>query len=185
MGFFDLFRKKINIDSYLSNPDPRKSVMAAYSRYRFLETAHSDFVFEHYKGLYWCYRVGNIKGGDFGFGAFDGVGFKVNGYYQISRRNVSAKTFEGKGLSFTKEGDIWVLYTSRFQKVGNQVVYDGFSNDVKRALDAELLKVAKESTADSFREAVQSFKDRPKVKEITDRYRLILEDVVIESINAI
>ena len=85
--------------------------IAAYSERPFREeknkAQYPDYTFHKLKNLYWCVRVGDIVI-PWGFGR-DQVGFAAHGSFTVSRRNVSAVTFDGRGLPYTRIGDVYYL----------------------------------------------------------------------------
>ena len=157
-----------------------KRFVAAYSEKAFVEAKnsarYSDYTFHELGGMNWCVRVGDIDV-PFGFGD-EGGGYSAYGTVTVSRKNVSAASFDGKGLPYVKEGDIFYLYESEY----NGDVYEGFSTFMRDKLTAHVTRIAATSSAEEFEAEVNKLGEIPAVRELLDEHKLKIKSVTVENI---
>ena len=172
---FKLFKRKKPITVMRG-----KKFVAAYSEYPFVEAKsgadYPDFSFHESGGLYWCVRVGDIDI-PWGIGG-DDIGFKANGFVKVSRRNVSAVTFDGRGFEYKRVGDVFYLYESELGDDG----FFGFSPFMQRFLIRAIKGIAKQSTDESFRANVERISEVPEIAALLEEHKLIIRSVNIDMI---
>ena len=158
-----------------------KRFIAAYSTKPFAESkkqsAYPDYCFYEADGLYWCVRVGDIEI-PWGFGD-DGNGYSANGSIVASRRNVDASSFDGKGLPFTKDGEISYLYESEF--INN--TFEGFSMYMRDKLLGCIREIANRVQARDFPLVLEAvLGDDPKVDALMKSNMLTLKSVRVNRV---
>ena len=155
--------------------------VAAYSELAFTEAKNSakypDYSFHSVGGMNWCVRVGEITV-PWGFSARD-AGFSSNGVFVVSRANVSAATFDQKGFSYVKKGEVYYLYENEMDDGGS---FYGFSVYMRNLLLPELKKFAKEHSGDYFARNIDAFLQLDEVNKLLSAHRLKLVAVRINNV---
>ena len=154
-----------------------KRFIAAYSARPFEEakqgTSYPDYSFHQYEGLYWCTRVGDIAI-PWGFGK-GLVGFSACGSITVSRRNVNAVSFDGRGLPYVKEGEVCYLYEKEL--VGDQ--FQGFAIYMRDQLKESIHAIARKCSGspESFPDMMEKLGERAEVLDLMDEHKLILKEI--------
>ena len=153
-----------------------KSFIAAYSELPFEEAQGSqypDYSFHTVGEMNWCVRIGDITVG-WGFGKRDAP-FVANGTLTVSRRNVSAVSFHGRGLPYVREGDIYYLYEG-------ENTANGFAEYLRVKICEGLKEIARRSTSETFRQEVQALGDLPEMQRLLDEHKLVLKSVSVDRV---
>ena len=172
---FKLFKRKQPISVMGS-----KRFVAAYSEYPFTEANNGadypDYSFHKVGNLYWCVRVGDIDV-PWGFGD-ESIGFRANGTVKISRRNVSAVTFDGRGFDYKRAGEINYLYESELGANG----FVGFVPYVQRTVIRCLKEIASKSGMEKFTKELSYLGESREMAALLDEHKLVLKTVTIDHI---
>lgn len=146
------------------------------------ETEIPDYkCYQEKDGTYWCVRVGDIDV-PWGFGS-DVNGYWANGVITVSRKNVGKEPFDGRGLPFVREGDVFYLYEC---ELGDNGFY-GFSIYMRERLLNSLRKLAKGMTKEAFEETLAkdgaaALAAIPEVRELLDEHKLVVKQVILHSV---
>lgn len=157
---------------------PRASgFIAAYSETPFTEekkkARYPDYTFHKLENLYWCVRVGDIEI-PWGFGQAQ-VGFSAHGSVTVSRRNVSAVTFDGRGLPYTRIGNVHYLLNDSDDDAGC------FRSFMRDRLVPALQEAAAGMSPEEFRTAplVDALAGIPAISALLNEHQLVLKTVTV------
>ena len=160
-----------------------KRFIAAYSEHPFSESkkqaSYPDYYFYYADGLHWCVRVGEIE---IPWGVRNQKsGYSANGSIFVSRRNVDASLFDGKGFPFKKIGKISYLYESEFTSGG----FEGFADYIREKLIGCIYDLSDNVGPDEFKIAMEGLKDNPNVKSTLKEHMIEFKSVSISDLRII
>lgn len=162
-----------------------KRFVAAFSESPFVEerdgARYPDYSFHTVEGMHWCVRIGDIEV-PWGFAPDEhaGIGFSAFGVITVSRRNVSAVTFDGRGLPYVRRGEIFYLFENEFENG-----FFGFSIYLRDRLLGSIKALAADKTADAFREALPALDRLEAVRRTLDEHKLVFKEIRIQRVNQI
>lgn len=153
--------------------------IAAYSEHPFEESLRNakypDYEFCEVDGLHWCVRVGDIQI-PWGFGVASTEKYCANGYIVVSRMNVNAEPFHGKGLPYVQSGKIFYLYGGEL--IDNEL--KGFFVFARTRLLPYIVEVAKQTEPKSLQDRLKEDLDKiPEVAQFLQEHRLVLKNVIV------
>jgi len=158
-----------------------KRFVAAFSEFPFEEERGGaqlpDYTFHEYGNMHWCVRVGDISVG-WGFG--NGRVY-ANGYAVLSRLNVNAASFSGKGLPYVKLGDVYYLYEYETDAKGNDY---GFCPYMRQRLNSAIRSVAEGREASELKPLIQEIGEHPDIKELLAEHHLVIRSVRVDAVGA-
>lgn len=173
-----MLRKKVNPVRVMSG----KRFVAAYTPLPIAEeqnrAQYPDYAFGEVNGMSWCVRVGEIEV-PWGFGKSEGLDYSASGSFTVSRRNLGAESFDGKGMPYVKCGEVFYLYECEIGDDGLR----GFNIYLRNRLMPDLLRIAKKSTPETLEIGLCELGDDPDVIEVLDELGLDLIRVNLRKIN--
>ena len=173
-----LFRKKAKIE-------PVRVMcglpfIAAYSEHPFTESlnhaAYPDYEFCEMDGLHWCVRVGEMQI-PWGFGVDATKRYCANGYLVLSRQNVNAEPFHGKGLPYVRRGKIFYLYEC-------ELIDDslrGFFVFVRSRLLPYVVAIAKKTDPERLQDELKTLPMISEVMQFLNVHHLTMKNVVVKN----
>jgi hypothetical protein len=91
---------------------------------------------------------------------------------------VSAVSFDGRGLPYTKEGDVFYLYEHECDRDLNET---GFAVYMRDKLTGPILKIAEQSSYEAFEEDISKLSEAPGVSEMLNELRLVIKSVRVNA----
>lgn len=172
---FDCFKKKVHID-FENNRD----FIAASSIYPFAEYSGKNrdkqypgyaYWYDTGKGIYWCYRIGNMT---VPFGLV-GLDFRATGTVYVERRNVIAAFMDKVHYPSTKKNDITYYYEYVIDEHNNMR-----DNDLTQKTREIIHTIARDCTAETFPQMLKNELPQNSVfKQLLDEFELRYKDVEI------
>ena len=157
-----------------------KRFIAAFSARPFKEAKNGgqfpDYTFHEYGNMYWCVRVGDI---DVRWGFGNGEVY-ANGVITLSRMNVSAASFSGKGLPYVKVGEIFYLYEEELK--ADRV--EGFVPYMRKKINGAVAEMAKGKSPEELEVLVGSIGEHPEIREILNEHRLVVRSAHVGGVGA-